>query len=237
MFFSHHYKKGIKWYEGCFSGYKGEKCVGEIAPPYLSDREVPQRIKEDLKSVKLIVTLRNPIDQIQSLYNLWLSRGYVKDEIDTVILSEPDLLNNVLYYKHIKSYLRFFNDEQILVLFYEDFLDDPKRFLINIYDFLRIENIFPDDILDFVNRGRVPKSLKFEKVIVKAGDFLRRSGFIRLKGFLNKSGISDFAKALNTSKDGRNFMPDQTRSLIADYVREDIHNLSKQFNRDLSKWV
>jgi hypothetical protein len=109
MFFSHHYGNGIGWYENCFQGYNGEKLIGEISPSYLGHKHAPERIKEDLPGVKLIATLRNPVDQVYSSYNMRYSRKGVREEFSMFLKNNPYVLDRVLYFKHIQRYMRFFD--------------------------------------------------------------------------------------------------------------------------------
>ena len=58
------------WYREQFEGWAGEPIVGEATPGYMFWRHRPavvsERIQETLPDVRLIATLRNPIDRAQS---------------------------------------------------------------------------------------------------------------------------------------------------------------------------
>src|ERR1700722_14569247 len=63
-------QQGIAWYREQFEGWNGEGIVGEATPGYMFWRHHPDvvagRIDETLPGVRLIATLRNPIDRAQS---------------------------------------------------------------------------------------------------------------------------------------------------------------------------
>jgi hypothetical protein len=66
----HLYSQGVTAYETeFFSGWSGEKCVGEKTPEYLCDPAVPARIRETLgPDMKFIVTLRSPAQRAYAQY-------------------------------------------------------------------------------------------------------------------------------------------------------------------------
>ena len=240
MFFTHHYEKGIKWYESFFEGYKGEKYACDISPSYLSSKVSPARIHKELSDVKLIAILRNPVTQIWSLYNLWVTRNYTSEDFSTVLKQEKELLHNVVYFQHISNFLEFFNKENFLILFYEDLENDHVSFLNSIYNFLDIDKFFLDDFLTAKNKTKVPKSVFFDKLIARTGDYLRFSGFLKTKIWLKKVGLTDFIKSFNTAENVTNqTMPNNLREFIIDYIDSDVKSLSDIVDKDLTsfwKW-
>ncbi len=236
MFFSNHYLKGIEWYEKFFNVYQGQKYAAEICPTYLSNSKAPERIRRHLHDVKLAVILRNPVDQIFSMYNLFQLRGYTKKDLFSFLSGDKTLLNHVLYFRHLSRYLQFFDSQKIIVMFYEDLKDDPKTFLANLYSFLDIKCLYSHSIYEVQNRGRTPRSLIIERIIASTGDLMRRKGLLRLKILLNKFRLSDMLKALNTASRSKNDISAEFRSIINKYVEEDKRCLSKLINRDLSFW-
>lgn len=236
MFFTSHYGRGIRWYESFFGDYGGQKYAGDISPSYLSCEDAPRRIKKHLPAVKLLAILRNPADQIWSLYNLWIARGYTTKPLQRAIMEEDEFFNNVLYFKHLSNYLDFFDIDDILILFYDDLNADALRFLDAIYAFLGIESIIHDDFVRKKNQTRVPKSILLEKLTASSGDLLRRSGLLSIKTLLSKTGINNFIKGINTRQQTKTQMPSHIRALINDHIADDKKKLSNLVGRDLSSW-
>ena len=236
MFFTRHYDKGIKWYKNFYDGYSGEKIVGDISPSYLSYGEAPNRMHKHIPDAKIIVSLRNPADQIWSLYNLWLNRGYTKKSLNTVIHEKEELLNNVLYFKHIQRFMEYYSKDNILIIFYEDLKRSPISFLEKIYRFLEIEEIYADEFFIAQNKTRKPKNLAIERLIVGGGDLLRRSGLVNIKALLSQTGIISAIKYLNTANTTTNNIPPEIKSFIESYVAEDRDKLSQILEKDLSFW-
>lgn len=146
-FFSRHYKKGLDWWEQTFySGYKGEKAVGEKSEDYMSDPKVPQRIATSLPQAKLICCLRDPIERMYSHYIMLRTRKRDRIAPGTTFLQaatpDSDLVQRSLYFKQIKRFLEVFPQENLLIKIYEDKDIDPVGFIQDIYEFLDVDSTF-----------------------------------------------------------------------------------------------
>lgn len=237
MFFSHHYDKGISWYKSFFDSCGNHQISGDITPTYLSCPDAPQRIAESLPDIKIIAILRNPPDQIFSLYQLWLSRNYTKSSLDKALLkSEGEFLDNVHYYKHLSNYMAHIDSENILVLFYEDLKNDSVSFLKKVYDFLSLEYFFPDNLQEKQNQFRKPKNLFFETIITGTGDLLRKMRLLKLKSKLNNLGVSEYLKRMNTATQKKAHLSDEMKTYIDECVKQDKDALKKLIGSDLEIW-
>ena len=121
-FFDANFDKGTAHYAAEFQGWSNQKAVGEITPKYLHHEAAADRIKATLPAAKLIVSLRNPVERAYSSY--WKSRASFPDE-KLVSFAErhkvlPDLVEAVLYHKHLARYFALFLYQQIVVLFFFD---------------------------------------------------------------------------------------------------------------------
>lgn len=236
MFFSHHYEKGVDWYAQFFRQHEGNRLVGEVCPTYFSVKDGAARIAKHVPAAKIIVTLREPVAQVYSLYNLTVTRGKKKGTIMQAIKEEDFFLNNVLYYTHLMRFLEYYNRENILVLFYEDMKADHKAYLDSIYEFLDISSYYPDSMTERVNYARKPKSRFLEKIISEFGDFLRKTGLIQIKSMLNRLGIVERIRKMNTEVTQQEEMPTEFVECVQNHVREDRRNLEKWLGRRLDIW-
>src|SRR6056297_562433 len=64
----YNYLKGIKFYRKFFNNCSSKNIKGEFTPRYIYHPKVAQRIKKYFPDVKLIVSLRNPIERAISHY-------------------------------------------------------------------------------------------------------------------------------------------------------------------------
>jgi len=236
MFFSHHYQRGYGWYESLYRAYAGQRYAADISPPYLSCEEAPARMREGLPGARIVVTLRNPADQVWSRYNLMLTRGKYSGSVQSALEEKEGLLDDVLYFKHVSRYLEHFARQDLCVLFYEDLRADPRRFLETLCDFLEIPGFYPEDLVQARNVSRKPRNMFVEKVIVRVGDSLRRSGMLTLKSLLNRTGVAKKLKALNTAQAEMGAMPPDARTSVNQHVARDREQLAQLLGRDLSSW-
>lgn len=144
-FFDRHYDKGLAWWEQTyFSGYKGEKAVGEKTANYMYDPKVPRRIAVSLPEAKLICCLRDPIERMYSHYISRIRSGEIAktSTLFQEATSDTDLVPRGLYFKQLKRFLGVFPRENLLIKIYEDKYIDSVGFIKDIYEFLDVDSTF-----------------------------------------------------------------------------------------------
>lgn len=139
-FFSNktNFDKGCGWYCDQFSGLADEVAVGECTPNYLGTAfgpgghkpmmapKIPANVRAVLPDVKLLVSLRNPVDRAVSAYLHFVTRGNI---------SPRTRLRDAMDDYGIAAFGQY---AQCLEIWYESF--DPDRFKILVYE----EDIRPD---------------------------------------------------------------------------------------------
>ena len=101
------YKNGIDWYQKNYFKNANKKVIAEFTPSYFFDKEVPERIFNNLGSeVKFVVLLRHPVDRAYSHY--LHSKRDEHEEFDFVesLNQEEDRLSRYIENKDYLSYLR-----------------------------------------------------------------------------------------------------------------------------------
>jgi hypothetical protein len=231
-FFDRHYNRGIKHYESFFKGHSGQPAVGEATPDYMhglySTNDIPALIYKHLPDVRLIATLRNPVDRVYSRY---LNAKAKFDKNKSVSFEEklderPEFTKEGFYFEHLQSFLAHFPRERMLLLLYDDLIDDAEGFLRQIYSFLGVRTEF----------GRYA-----HKANINAAAGKRNLGRSRLLWLLARACSRG---KLHTAADGiRRLnsvsiepMSTETRLKLISIYRE--HNLRLQdlLGRDLSHW-
>lgn len=117
---------------------------GESSTYYLSDPEAPKKIKKVIPDAKMIVVLREPVDRAYSHYLLYSRRGEQEKTFAEIVSenlkgrSNPvyDLVELGRYYKHLKNYSRYFKEDQILVVFFDDLVKKPRFVVSQVLEFL-----------------------------------------------------------------------------------------------------
>ena len=65
-FFDRFYSRGMEWYEQQFRLKPEHSKVGEATPVYMYDAELRARIAADLKDIKILVIVRDPVARAYS---------------------------------------------------------------------------------------------------------------------------------------------------------------------------
>lgn len=232
------YEKGMEWYKTTYFNHCPRGAIkGEFCNSYISDPDSPNLIKKHFPKVKIIVSLRNPMDRaFERYYSKW--RGLRNKErpktFEKALEIEPKIIGDGFYYKHLKKYFKLFPKENILVLIYEDIEQDPIGFIQKIYQFLGVNPEFipqngynktmnsREDISMRKLREQIQKTIKGQKIF-KIFRWLKIYNLIK---YIFSLFLSAYLPKLNP----------KTRKYLYNLYKEDIKNLEKLINRDLSFW-
>ena len=142
------------WYLSLFEFGEG-KLKGEItADYYILNLEEVKQIKAILPNLKTILILRNPIERAWShIRYLWTRKLFadINDlEVIKKFIEKPVQTLRSDYVRTLNIWTSCFPQEQICIGFYDDIVQDPQKFLLNIFDFLGIENtiVFNNETLN-----------------------------------------------------------------------------------------
>jgi len=171
------------------SVYKNEPVVLQSAVNYIFYPEFLKAIKEYNPGAKLVVIIRNPVDRAISAYSYFKKMLREKRDIKEALLYEPaeaipfskdnndfTYIEHGLYYRQIKACLDLFDQQQLLVLDYDDLVKQPEMLTKKIFTFLQVDTAFVPDFTPKNITGEVKnqwlqqnliKQNKLKKFIVK----------------------------------------------------------------------
>ncbi len=144
-------------YQEQFQGITSEHAMGEASPLYLYSIVAPSRIRHYIPDVKLIAILRHPVDRAYSsfLHLLRDGREFITDFARSLEEEELRTCSNWehiwhyrqmgFYYRQLKRYYDLFNRCQIRVYLYDEFNQSPGRILLDIFQFLNVDETFMPD--------------------------------------------------------------------------------------------
>lgn len=215
---------------------------GDFNTYYIITPEVVKKIKEHNPNIKIIVSLRNPVDRAYSQYIHRYSLDKeewkpfleaIKDPKDRRIIIEFGF-----YWKLLKKFFDEFNRENILVMICEDIKKNPLNFIQEIYKFLGINHSFEPQSINLdvnVTSFKMTKLGKF--VHQRISPALKKNILgLRIHQSTAVRRIFDrFAKWYSSSKKRRT-MDKKTRDYLKEIYKEDIKKLEKLIKRDLSGW-
>jgi hypothetical protein len=190
-----HKAKNHSYYQKAFSKLGNQSAVGEASTAYLFDQAAPRIIKEQLGTVRIIISLRDPVAMSYSLYNHQLRReGETIENFEAALAKEDDRRKDPefkkkcygwhanyyyyqrgLYYHQVKRYLDIFGKENILIVIFEEFVDSVPRKVKEIYRFLQVDETFVPEIKIHNPAGGIFNIPRFWQ---DAGLFLKTCQFV-----------------------------------------------------------
>tara|TARA_S200000501_G_C20772488_1_gene721207 strand:+ start:51 stop:971 length:921 start_codon:yes stop_codon:yes gene_type:complete len=224
--------------------YKGETSVMYLAFPDFSIHGIKKYLEKD---VKIIILLRNPVERAFSgyLHNLRYNSDENLNFEEAIQRSEQRYHENIHitpdtrylyigeYYSQVKAFMRAFK-KNVHVILYDDYVRNIDLCLDNIFDFLEIEKI------------KINTSIKYMK-----GGWLFKYNFIRdllipennlkslIKNILPNKKLRQWLKkvVINITTVNSPELSFIMRDKLQDYYKEDILNLGRLLNKDLSSWI
>lgn len=234
----------IDTYHSLFQLKKNEKAIGEVSPGYFPDHSAPARIYKYIPDVKLIVILRNPIERAfsQFYFNRQIGVERYSDfekalETEMKIMQglkhehNPKYIRTGFYNQQLTRYNNFFSDNQMLILLYDDFLNNPIKELQKSFKFIGVNSDFIPDISAKHNVTRIPKSIFLERIEKLFLNRFKKSPI--LSDTLNKVAVN--IRKFNSGKLPQ--VPVNIKNRLIPIFREDINLLQKRLNRDLNHWL
>lgn len=174
QFFTEQYRRGPRWFAGHFpSSWArqrharrfGRSVVGEASPNYLWDPRVPERVRELLPEVRLVVLLRDPVARAFSHWQERVKQGTEWLPFDEALEAEEGRLAGELdrmyadpayfsaafdwysyrsrgeYAEQVLRWREVFGPDQLLVRRSEDFYGDPVDVTGEITDFIGLDRL------------------------------------------------------------------------------------------------
>jgi sulfotransferase family protein len=150
------YERGLEFYSKTwFAAAPSGRVTGEKSTNYLESATAAERIARDLPSVKLVFILRDPVERAWSNY-LWSTmNGLETEDFETAIRLEaerertlPDRLrfarpfsyfSRGLYADLLRPYVDRFPRHHLLVLRFEDIIEDPETLTDTLHRFLGLK--------------------------------------------------------------------------------------------------
>lgn len=136
-----------------------------------------ERIKAHNDKVKIIVCLRDPLERVLSAFEYARNQGWENKSLNLALENENKRLTksweknkslgyvyNGLYGTHLKNLLRIFPEDQVLIINHQDLKDDTRSTMLRVYNFLKLDIIFPED-LSRRNVTTVAKSILLARIV------------------------------------------------------------------------
>ena len=168
--------KTLEEYEGYFAEAGDATAIGEATPRYLRTPAAAGRIKAQIPDCRLVISLRNPVDQSFSAYLMGLRNGSVAPGTSylAAIAAHPNFLRG--YAADLENYFGLFDRAQFHIIRFEDLVRDPLAVAGALYGFLGVATDFTPAVERVANPWRPAEELRAaQHPRQQAGDGLRQA--------------------------------------------------------------
>jgi hypothetical protein len=206
-------------YKDYYSHCKGQSILGEVSPIYSELHSVPgtaEKIYNYNSDAKIIYLIRNPINRLKSVWKQTLHTGHWKEkvyldrfgidipkmslEFEKALFEYPPFLDACRYWFQIDGYKDFFSDDQIKVIFFEEFVNEPESVFKEVFSFLDIENFDIRKLEKQYNKSSGKKMVNPKLQSIVDSYFVQKIKDLKLlselKSFLKKLFIKKFHQIL-----------------------------------------
>ena len=228
--YDQNYRKGVKWYQGCFENHTNERVIGQTSPLYLYMENVPDRIYRLLPKVKLMFILRNPVDRAYSHY--WHEKKKGREELtfEEAIEMEGErikkdfqhsqrysYLSRGQYIEQVERYLEYFPRSQMLFIMFDEFKTDTLNAVKKCFNFLEVSPNEKIDVTEKHNQTIIGKYMFWRRFIIN-----RYTLNTPLKALLVKLDRKQINKKIGYPK-----MNKETRKRLEEHFRPYNEKLQK----------
>jgi len=157
-----HQQHGSDWYFSLMAGGTTGQLRGDVSIEYLFDRNSPNAVREHLARVKLIASLRDPVERAISAFYWGTRKGYLaasnlddglQRAMDAYTSEDEDrptktrdkyaeIIKRGLYAEQIDRFRARFPAEDFCILFYDDITESPHGVIEQVYSFLGVNSAF-----------------------------------------------------------------------------------------------
>jgi hypothetical protein len=230
--------KTLQEYEQLFARAGDTLAVGEASHIYLECPQAPARIRNLLPGVRLIASIRHPVDRAYSDYLMYLRRRGRRFDPDRQLTAtsewaRPDSrwMQVSRYYEQLSRYFAVFPRDQIHVMLFDDLKANPAGAVQEVYRRIGVDPAFIPDFETPHAVGGMPASRFLE------GLFTTSALSKVVRPWMPKRA-TNWVKRLR----GRNMrqappLPPELKRELTSHFREDIGRTSDLIGRSLVHWL
>lgn len=220
----------LEEYAALFDGVRDETAVGEATPHYLLYPEAALRIHETIPQVRLIASLRNPVDRSYSVHQMNQRNKGVNAGVPFAAAMRTDANLRETYHEHLQRFFTLFPRAHIRIILLEDLEARPAETVRALFGFLGVDPDFAPDLSKVANPGGEPRS----KVL---HGLLANKKLIAATRRMMPEALVAPLKALRSRNLQKRALPEAERRAAAEFFREDILRTQDLIGRDLSHWL
>ena len=234
-------------YLSLFEGVPTGVLKGEASTQYLANPSSPKLVYDSNPNTKLIVVLRDPVARAYSAYSY--NRTIQREMASTFSRALSEELNGSrdnyyfafrylhygLYAQHLARWKQFFPVQQIKIVLFDNFKNNPIDFFADIAEYLNVGGFTSIEKRSFDNKTVIPKSSLQRGLwwIIEAPHPLK----LFAKRYLAHNLLASLKKQLKsrliTIGASSPEMTQEDRDLIGCYFSQDLIQLKNEFGLEI----
>ncbi|MHC4215350.1 MAG: sulfotransferase domain-containing protein, partial [Planctomycetota bacterium] len=240
-FFNQNYARGYAWYHRRFE--LGPWKTGEYSPSYFYDRNVPERIYRYNPRVKLILSLRNPIERAFSQHLHEIRRNRLPPQLyrfSEALEQNLTYTEQGMYASHLERYLKFFDLSQIHIILFDEIKFQHRNVIRELFNFLGVNATFvPSLVGKRTNVAHRYRNISLQILTSTVSRLIRICLGESFLNMLKATKLPAIVRRYNEMEFDESVVPglseDERRHLQSIFA-EEIRRLGILIDRDLSHW-
>ncbi len=226
FFFDRDFSKGIGSYTAHFRPQEAHKKIMEISTTSFDHPDVPKRVYDVFgKDIQLICPLRHPVVRSYSLYLHYLRYGIVSGSLQDACSHHPQIIESSYYTANLERWLKYYDREQIKIVYQETLEADQDVFINEICDLLNLPYIAPpEELRERYNVTTYSHSGALAGWAQKIADWLRQHRLYFIVNCVKALGVKRLV--FGTEK------PDATKTEMS---QEDLDFMNEKLEPEIKK--
>lgn len=197
-------------------------------------KNAAKRIYQYNEDIKLLFILRDPVERAISNYKWEVARLGEDRKFGDII---PDkYIEPSMYGKHIYRFLKYFERDNMKIIFFKNFKDNPRREVKRAISFLGLdENVQVNTDYKKNKYYRTPISMSLQQKIRNKLDTSLDEKYLYRR---TKNALKKILSYANHAVNVREFpeINDEEKKKARKYISEDIKRLEVILGKNLNRW-
>jgi len=241
------FEKGFDKYLPDYQKNETRKVVAKGAAMHYNEHSL-KRLAEHNPECKVVFVIREPVDRTYSAYQMEVFSGWLKRDFKEIIpILENNQKNDELYQSFITKSLysdqlpvvyKYFKKDQVRLVLYEEFKDDPVAVCKDLFTWLGVDGSFVPDITVKHNVSRKAKSATFSTMLhkLRRNDNLVKKITKAILPYSTFTRIGNSLIEMNKSSNKMEPLDDEVNAHLKKFFEPYNNQLSELSGVDLSRW-
>lgn len=195
------------------------------------DRRLPQRLREVVGEVRILIVTRNQLKLIESLY-LFQAKGMHVEPIEQWLDSRCGEFSQYRFHTVAESFAAEFGRENVMMIAFEDLKADARSFARRVCDFIGVDSETGASLISGQHRNRrvSQRYLAYSKLRKSLGLY------VPIGSLLPRSLRRRFNDFVMSGADARIELPQGWAAKMADEFRDDNRMLARDWGVPVEKY-